>query len=45
MNDFALSLNDIFTFVFETVKIKEKSKSQALFFIHEKLKLDIRVKM
>ena len=32
MNDFALSLNHIFTFVFENVKIKEKSKSQALFF-------------
>ena len=45
MNDFALSLNHIFTFVFENVKIKEKSKSQALFFVHEKLKLDIKVKI
>ena len=45
MNDFALSLNHIFTFVFENVKIKEKSKSQALFFVHEKLKLDITVKI
>ena len=45
MNNFALSSNYIFTFVFETVKIKEKSKSQALFFVHEKLKLDIKVKI
>ena len=45
MNDFALSLHHIFTFVFETVKIEEKSKSQASFFVHEKLKLDIKVKI
>ena len=43
MNVFALSLNQIFAFVFETVKIRKKSKSKLLFFVHEKLKFDIRV--
>ena len=45
LNDCALLLNYIFAFVFETVKIKQKSKSQALFFVHEKPKLDIKVKI
>ena len=45
MNNFALSLNHILILVFEMLKIRRKSKSRALFFVHEKLKLEIEVKI